>query len=305
MYQYQLTPALVPLEEPAAGGDGVAVVMTSAELAQGPSIPGLEGLLRHTPSPQDARVCKAEVRAGCLCGTIVTPRQTKRELPISLGYLAGPGVLVLCDDSGTVHAAVQRLRRDAPHRAYTPGTLLCQLLDQLTVKDLRHLQALEDQLAQMEDRVLSDRLEDFNAGMIPLRKEIARWVRYYSQMDDMVCELQENETGCFCQGDLALLHTVEKRLGRLRGEAQALREYGMQVRELFQSEIDIRQNRIMKILTIVTTIFLPLSLVAGWYGMNFAGMPELGWKYGYPAVIGASVAIVLICLWLMKKKKFL
>ena len=50
-------------------------------------------------------------------------------------------------------------------------------------------------------------------------------------------------------------------------------------------EIDIRQNGIMKILTIVTTIFLPLSLLAGWYGMNFAGMKELSWKYGYEAVI--------------------
>ena len=60
----------------------------------------------------------------------------------------------------------------------------------------------------------------------------------------------------------------------------------------------------MKILTIVTTIFLPLSPVAGWYGMNFINMPELTWKYGYPAVIGISVLVVLICLWIMKKKSF-
>ena len=83
-----------------------------------------------------------------------------------------------------------------------------------------------------------------------------------------------------------------------------LREYGMQIRELFQAEIDIRQNRIMKILTIVTTIFLPLTLVAGWYGMNFVHMPALTWQYGYPAVIVVSVAVVLVCLWVMKKKKF-
>ena len=60
----------------------------------------------------------------------------------------------------------------------------------------------------------------------------------------------------------------------------------------------------MKILTIVTTIFLPLTLVAGWYGMNFSNMPELSWKYGYPAVIVISLVIVMICLWIMKKKKF-
>ena len=76
------------------------------------------------------------------------------------------------------------------------------------------------------------------------------------------------------------------------------------MRELFQAEIDIRQNHIMKILTIVTTIFLPLSLVAGWYGMNFAYMPELSWKYGYPAVIVVSALVTLICLLIMNKEKF-
>ena len=101
-----------------------------------------------------------------------------------------------------------------------------------------------------------------------------------------------------------MFRMTEQQVGRLQAEAQALREYGIQVRELFQAEIDIRQNRIMKILTIVTTIFLPLTLVAGWYGMNFAHMPELTWQYGYPAVIVVSVAVVLVCLWVMKKKKF-
>ena len=66
------------------------------------------------------------------------------------------------------------------------------------------------------------------------------------------------------------------------------------MQSLFQAEIDIRQNRIMKILTVVTTIFLPLSLLVGWYGMNFAGMPELTWRYGYPAVIVVSLVIVLL-----------
>lgn len=61
-----------------------------------------------------------------------------------------------------------------------------------------------------------------------------------------------------------MFRMTEQQVGRLQAEAQALREYGIQVRELFQAEIDIRQNRLMKILTIVTTIFLPLPLVAGW-----------------------------------------
>lgn len=51
-------------------------------------------------------------------------------------------------------------------------------------------------------------------------------------------------------------------------------------------------------------IFLPLTLLVGWYGMNFSGMPELHWKYGYPTIILVSVAVVVLSLWVCKKKKF-
>ena len=147
-------------------------------------------------------------------------------------------------------------------------------------------------------------MEGFNAALSPLRKQALGRLRFYNQLDGVACELESNEMGFFTPEEQRGFHMLEKRLARLRDEAQLLREYCLQVRELFQAELDIRQNRIMKILTIVTTVFLPLSLVAGWYGMNFTGMPELHWAYGYPAVIAASVVIVLLSLWVMKKKKF-
>jgi magnesium transporter len=61
----------------------------------------------------------------------------------------------------------------------------------------------------------------------------------------------------------------------------------------------------MTLLTVITTIFMPLTLIAGWYGMNFRYMPELGWSLGYPVVIGISIAIVIACLVFFKKKNWL
>ena len=78
----------------------------------------------------------------------------------------------------------------------------------------------------------------------------------------------------------------------------------MEIWEIYQSQISIRQNDIMKILTIVTTIFLPLSLLAGWYGMNFEYMPELHWRYGYVGVIILSVGIVTFFMFLFRKKNY-
>ena len=304
MYLYNIRAALEQLEHIPDSGGSVLILLTSEELKQGAGVSGLEHILCHTPSAQDARVCKAESRHNCLCGTIVTPRHTKEHTPIAFGYLLTEGRVVLCDDTGTARSAIQHLRKETAQRELGIGGFFYGFLELLIAKDLHHLLGLEDHMNQMEEQVLSGELEQFNSQMTALRKEIFKWIRYYTQLDDMVCEFQENENALFSDSELQMFHMVEKRIGRLNSEAQTLREYGLQLRELFQAEIDIRQNRIMKILTVVTTIFLPLSLVAGWYGMNFTNMPELTWKYGYLAVIVASALIVSLCLWIMKKKRF-
>ena len=78
-----------------------------------------------------------------------------------------------------------------------------------------------------------------------------------------------------------------------------------QLRDLIQSQLDERQNRIMTVLTVITSIFLPLTLIAGWYGMNFRYMPELEWRWSYPAVLVVSVLIVVFCLIWFRKKKWM
>lgn len=304
MYVYGLGQSLTLLEGAPAPGMAAVYLLTSEELDHNPRLPGLEKVLRHTPTARDARVCKAEVRRDCLSGTVVIPRQGREGDRVAFGYLLTRDRAVLCDDTGTAHAVLKRMGKEKRWKENSPGRFFCEFLEQLLVRDLHHLEELEDQLSQLEEGVLTGDLEGFNAALSPLRKQALSWLRYYNQLDGMACELESNEIGLFSPEEQQMFHMLEKRLARLRDEAQLLREYCLQVRELFQAELDIRQNRIMKILTIVTTVFLPLSLVAGWYGMNFVGMPELSWAYGYPAVIVASVAIVLLTLWIMKKKKF-
>ena len=151
--------------------------------------------------------------------------------------------------------------------------------------------------------MLAGELEEFSTPMSELRKETMAWYRYYSQLDDVACELRENENGYFSDEECGLFRLFEERVIRLREESQLLREYCTQIQSLFQSEIDIRQNRIMQILTIVTTIFLPLTLLVGWYGMNF-DMPELSWEYGYPVVIVLAMVIVAVLIRYFKRKKW-
>ena len=96
-----------------------------------------------------------------------------------------------------------------------------------------------------------------------------------------------------------------ERVTRLMDHVKSLRDYTVQLRELFSTQLDIRMNRIMTVLTIITAIFMPLTLIAGWYGMNFTFMPELQWKYSYPIVFLVSLTILIGGIAWFRKKKWL
>ena len=83
------------------------------------------------------------------------------------------------------------------------------------------------------------------------------------------------------------------------------REYIIQLRDLVQNQLSVRQNKIMTLLTVVTSIFMPLTLITGWYGMNFRYMPELEYRVSYPMVLVICIVIVAVSLWWFRKQKWL
>lgn len=303
MKWYAIGKTLTPLDRAPESGAAV-VLLNSDELAHETALPGLETVLHHTPSARDAHVCKAEVRSNCLSGTLALPRGRRDGTRLCCGYLVTKDRVVLVDDGEMAEPYLKHIVKEKRLIENSVGRFLYDFFELLIARDLHRLEEIEDRATALEERVLAGELEEFSTPMSELRKETMAWYRYYSQLDDVACELRENENGYFSDEECRLFRLFAERVIRLREESQLLREYCTQIQSLFQSEIDIRQNRIMQILTIVTTIFLPLTLLVGWYGMNFSGMPELHWKYGYPAIILVSVAVVVLSLWVCKKKKF-
>ena len=136
-------------------------------------------------------------------------------------------------------------------------------------------------------------------------QELRRLKRYYEQLDSIFDELAENDNSLLGKQNTRRFANLGNRMERYLNAVQSLRESVAQLREAYQSQLSIQQNDLMKIFTVVTAVFLPLTLLVGWYGMNFVGMPELHWKYGYPAVILVSVGIVAALVIYFKKKKWL
>lgn len=247
------------------------------------------------------RFCKAVPYAGFLLGTFCIPPKGGKGREKTFAFYLFPEQMLLVGDPEFLMPLLRQLSEDGePNRR--PILFLRDLMDLLLQNDLQHLESLEEAMERLEEEVLEVIPQNFSHRMLPLKKEISRFTRYYSQLLNLCSQLSETLEDYGQQP--SALQPLISRITLLREETVMLREYSLQIREVYQAQTDIRQNNIMKVLTIVTTIFFPLSVIAGWYGMNFANMPELRWKYGYPLISAVSLLVVLLCVWLFKKRKF-
>ena len=178
-------------------------------------------------------------------------------------------------------------------------------LETIISGDLNMLERYEDEITVIEDRILEGNLTGELERNNEIRGELLKLKMYYEQLIDLGQELAENENDFFMSDNLRFFELFTARVTRLQGLVSTLKEYTMQVRELYQSELSVKQNRIMTVLTVVTTIIMPLTLVTGWYGMNFKYMPELDSPLAYPVVIGVVILMAISGIIYFKKKKWL
>ena len=213
-------------------------------------------------------------------------------------YLDADDVFFLCENELSYRKAVSVF-----HTADTNERAMYDFLQGLIRGDTKHLEQLEDTIVGLADAVIT-REEECVHESVNLRRELLRLKKYYEQLQSIADELCENDNGLLSEESLRWFSIWESRVERLLRAVLNLRDYLTQVREAYQAQIDIRQNELMKFFTVVTSIFLPLSLIVGWYGMNFSNMPELRWKFGYPVIIGLCALIVAGEIVLFKKKRW-
>ena len=176
------------------------------------------------------------------------------------------------------------------------------MIARLIQEDMLYLQNFEKRLATIEESLLDTLPKELQRTLITIRRELLVFHAYYQQLLDM-CEILSEDENHFLPPECARQFSrLGNRVDRLYDHTQMLREYALQIREMQQAQIDLRQNDTMRILTVVSTIFFPLSLIAGWYGMNFTHMPELSAPYAYFILIGVCILIVAVEIWYFKKK---
>lgn len=249
---------------------------------------------------------KAEVNYDSLTGTFQLPdRENIESNDFRFAFALDEKGIVFIDDSGKAQQMIDAIRRTRRWRKPSLERFLYDFLEQIVEDDLTIMERYEAELNRIEDAILNSEEYKDLGRVTEIHNDIRKLLVHYEQIIDMTQELEENENGFFSEENLRYIHLFMNLIARRHDSAASLRDYTMQVRDLYHAQLEVRQNRIMTLLTVITTIFMPLTLIVGWYGMNFRYMPELEWEFGYPVVIIVSISVAVACLLYFKRKKWL
>ena len=253
---------------------------------------------------QEVEFTKIEAQQECLWGSLYIPSLVDvTGTKYRILFFINERHIVIVDDYAFSERMIGRIQSRRIHQADSIEKFLCNFLSEIIGRDPVSLTNYEKSLRALEERIRQNKTEDFRQAMAPLRSDLLILQEYYAELSDLGRELEEDENGFFAPEQRKFFGVVSDRADRLMNKSGQLLEYAKQIKEDCQTAISARQNSTMQFLTIISTIFMPLTLITSWYGMNFTNMPEL--EGGYPFVIILSICVIVITLIIFWKKKLL
>jgi magnesium transporter len=298
---YLLNESLKPVEEVRSDCGPYMVIISSEELRKRSSSFGFDVDIRNIVSNL-GRLTKVVFSTDSLSGTFLVPDNLNQEH--HFGFVLDRNRIVFVDDNGFVKTIVEKMSKKKNLFPTTSAEFFYDFVDELSEDDIEFFGKIEKELDAMEIELVNKRRAS-SIRIAEIRSIIRKYMIYYEQLENVLSEMIENENDMFDEELIQDLTVYLDRIKRLYDFASDIREYSQEIRELRKEMIDMRQNNINTVIGVVTSIFLPLNLIAGWYGMNFKYMPELQWKYSYYVVILVSITIVILLLLFFKKKRWL
>jgi magnesium transporter len=167
------------------------------------------------------------------------------------------------------------------------------------------LEKLGEQIELLEEEVVTDpkpetlkRIHHFKREMLYIRRCI--W-----PLREVIATLAKRESALIKESTELYLRDVYDHVVQIIDTIETFREMLSSMLDIYLSSLSNRMNQVMKVLTIIATIFIPLTFLAGLYGMNFKYMPELEWPWGYPFVLAIMISVVIFMLFFFRKRKWL
>ena len=208
---------------------------------------------------------------------------------------------------GDIFEPVRERLRQSKGRIRSKGTdyLAYALIDAIVDNYFRILEMLGDIIEDLEEAAMGDPTMDVLHRIHHLRREMLVVRRAVWPLREILGQMYRGEVETISEETQVFLRDVYDHSVQVIDTTETLREVLTGAMDLYLSGVSNRMNEVMKVLTIIATIFIPLSFFAGLYGMNFDYMPELHIHWGYPALLVFMLTVSLGMLWAFKKKGWL
>jgi magnesium transporter len=160
-------------------------------------------------------------------------------------------------------------------------------------------------IEENEEALLNDPRQEILRTIYILKRENLVLRKSVWPLREVVSRMERTDSVLIRKSTLPFVRDLQDHTTIVIETVESYMEMISNLIELFLSMGNNRLNEVMKMLTIISTIFIPLSFLAGIYGMNFNHMPELGWRWGYFALLGVMAAIAGVMVWFFRRKKWL
>ncbi len=183
--------------------------------------------------------------------------------------------------------------------------LLYRLIDVVVDNYFIVTENISEATERLEEKVLKSPDEQTLQEIQRLKKQLINLRKTINPLREAVSILQKGDNPLIKDTTIRYLRDVYEHIIQVADSIETHRDMLASIMDLYLSGISNKMNQVMKVLTIIATIFIPLTFVAGIYGMNFENMPELHWKYGYFAVWGFMLVVFIFMMIYFKRKKWL
>lgn len=167
------------------------------------------------------------------------------------------------------------------------------------------LEDLGDQIDEVEDEVVEAPTVETLRTVHRLKRELIYLRRSVWPMREVVNAMLRDESGLVYDETRVYLRDLYDHTIHIIDTVETLRDIVAGMLEVYLSSVSNKLNQVMKVLTVMSSIFIPLTFVAGVYGMNFKYMPELEWSYGYPAIMCGMLCVAVALLAMFRRKEWL
>ncbi len=193
----------------------------------------------------------------------------------------------------------QRIRKSGPD--YLAYALIDAVVDHYFII----LEALGEKIEVFEDRVHSDLTPETLQNIHHLKREMIYFRKQVWPIRELLSNLVKTDSDLVREANKIFFSDVYDHTIQVIDTIESFRDIISGLMDLYLSTVSNRMNEVMKVLTIIATIFIPLTFVAGIYGMNFKFMPELDWKWSYLVLWILLIVIFLGMVYYFKRKKWL